>query len=249
MVGTLRNAGYEVVNNPESAAAIIINTCGFIADAVTESLELIFELALHKKNGTCRALIIVGCMAERYKNEIVEKIPEADAIIGVGEYEKIAEVVKKMVSPVAAAQPSQLARIAARSDAEASHVAYVKISEGCDNNCTYCTIPQIRGAYRSFTMEEILEECRLLVKSGAKELVLVAQDTAQYGVDIYGAKRLPELLQKIAQKSGAQWIRLMYAYPEHITPALIDVIAKTPQICKYIDMPIQHSEDKIFSPA
>jgi len=257
MVGTLRIAGYEVVNNPESAVAIIINTCGFISDAVQESLDTIFELAMYKKSGNCRALVIVGCMAERYKNEINKTIPEADAIIGVGEYGKIAEVVAGLIGAAEGfddlekSAPSHinagLARLSARHDAEASHVAYVKIAEGCDNHCTYCTIPQIRGKYRSHTMEEILEECRLLVEAGASELVLVAQDTAQYGTDIYGVKKLPELLRIIAAKSGAKWIRLMYAYPEHITPALIDVMAETPQICKYIDMPIQHSEDGILS--
>ncbi|MCL1884243.1 MAG: 30S ribosomal protein S12 methylthiotransferase RimO [Defluviitaleaceae bacterium] len=248
MVGTLRLAGYEVVNNPEVAEAIIINTCGFISDAVQESVDMVFELAEYKKSGNCRALVIVGCMAERYKNEITKTIPEADAIIGVGQYEKIAEVINSvLVQSFEPLENTGLARLSARHDAEASHIAYIKISEGCDNHCTYCTIPQIRGAYKSRPMEEILEESRLLVEVGAKELVIVAQDTAQYGADIYGTKKLPELLKKIAETSGALWIRLMYAYPEHITPALIDVMAETPQICKYIDMPIQHSEDKILT--
>jgi ribosomal protein S12 methylthiotransferase len=267
MVGALRVAGYEVVNNPEGAQAIIVNTCGFISDAVQESLDAIFELAEHKK-ANCRALIIVGCMAERYKNEIAEKIPEADAIIGVGEYEKISEVVEKVLAGASLPNEQSLvsdesfdgvrgnlsknspekkfARLAARTDAEASHVAYVKIAEGCDNHCTYCTIPKIRGAYKSRPAEEILEECRLLVEAGAKELVIVAQDTARYGTDIYGEKKLPALLREIA-KTGAEWIRLMYVYPEHITPALIDVMADTPQICEYIDMPIQHCDDAILS--
>lgn len=251
MVGTLRVAGYEVVNNPAEAKAIIINTCGFISDAVKESLDTVFELAEYKKSGTCRALIIVGCMAQRYKDEIKETIPEADAFVGVGEYEKIADIVASLIGPPAGGgdTPSaiQSVRLQARKDAEASHIAYVKIAEGCDNRCTYCTIPAIRGAYKSRPMEEILQECRLLVQHGAKELILVAQDTAQYGKDIYGTIKLPQLLEKIAAESGAQWIRLMYAYPEHITPTLIATIADTPQICKYIDMPLQHSEDTILS--
>ena len=219
MIGTLRLAGYDVVNNPEEAAAIIINTCGFIRDAVQESLDMVFELAEYKKSGECRALIIVGCMAERYKSEIKEKIPEADAFVGVGEYEKIAEIIEGLgVAPNPDTLPlpvsksferggrgenissekmplQGLARIAARSDSEIPHAAYVKIAEGCDNHCAYCTIPQIRGPYRSRSMEEIAEECRLLVQAGARELVLVAQDTALYGTDICGAKKLPELVR------------------------------------------------------
>jgi len=247
MVGTLRVAGYEVVNKPEEAVAIIINTCGFIKDAVKESLDMIFELAEYKKD-KCRALVIVGCMAERYKDEIKKTIPEADAFIGVGEYEKIAEKLQELIGAVPfTASKDNLVRLAARSDAEAPHIAYVKIAEGCDNHCTYCTIPKIRGAYKSRPKEEIFLECKQLVGAGAVELVLVAQDTALYGKDIYGAQVLPQLLREIAETSGAKRIRLMYAYPEHITPSLIDAMADIPQICKYIDMPIQHSEDKILS--
>lgn len=262
MIGTLRLAGYRVVNNPETASAIIINTCGFIRDAVQESLDMVFELAEYKTSGNCRALVIVGCMAERYKKEIKETIPEADAFVGVGQYENIAGIITGLIGsptlpPATPTLPhgetsfetngSNPVRIMARQDSEIPHIAYVKISEGCDNKCAYCTIPKIRGAYRSRPMKEIVEECRLLIKAGAVELVLVAQDTALYGTDIYGKKKLPHLLLEIAEKSGASWIRLMYAYPEHITDQLIDVIADTPQICKYLDMPIQHSEDEILA--
>jgi len=249
MIGTLRMAGYSVINDPEAAQAIIVNTCGFIKDAVQESIDLILELSEYKTHGFCRALIIVGCMAQRYKAEIQESIPEADVIIGVGEYENIANAVANLIgAPVIGKNKSDpgMARLAARSDDITPHIAYVKISEGCDNHCTYCTIPSIRGAYKSRTMESILEECRQLVASGARELVLVAQDTALYGTDIYGEKKLPELLHKLAEKSGATWIRLMYAYPEHITQELIDAMAELPQVCKYIDMPIQHSENAII---
>ncbi|MCL2357952.1 MAG: 30S ribosomal protein S12 methylthiotransferase RimO [Defluviitaleaceae bacterium] len=250
MVGTLRGAGFSVVNNPEEAEAIIVNTCGFISDAVAESLDTVFELAEYKQD-KCRALIVVGCMAERYKDEIKAQIPEADAFVGVGEYEKIAEILAGLIGAPAGAMLPTTAdwrlRLGARSDSEIPHVAYVKIAEGCDNSCSYCTIPKIRGKYKSRPEEEILEECCALVNAGAVELVLVAQDTASYGTDIYGAKKLPELLREIAQKSGAKWVRLMYAYPEQITAALIDVISETPEICKYIDMPIQHSEDAVLT--
>jgi len=248
MIGTLRMAGYSVVHDPAEAQAIIVNTCGFIKDAVQESIDLILELSEHKTGGACRALIIVGCMAQRYKAEIQQSIPEADVIIGVGEYENIAHVVESLIgAPIEMPlTTAELTRIAARSDDITPHIAYVKIAEGCDNHCTYCTIPSIRGAYKSRRMEDILKECRQLVATGARELVLVAQDTALYGTDMYGEKKLPELLRTLAQHSGATWIRLMYAYPEHITGELIDTMAELPQICKYIDMPIQHSEDRII---
>jgi len=263
MVGSLRLAGYDVVNDPQTAAAIIINTCGFIRDAVQESLDLVFELAEYKKSGNCRALVIVGCMAERYKSEIKETIPEADAFVGVGDYENIPNILTSLIGSAETKErgqgesspcgggggepPAVFSRLSARKDSDIPHIAYVKISEGCDNHCAYCTIPKIRGAYKSRPMEQIVDECRLLVEAGAKELVLVAQDTARYGTDIYGAKKLPELLREIAAKSGADWIRLMYVYPEHITAALIDALAEIPQVCKYIDMPIQHCEDEILT--
>ena len=250
MIGTLRRAGYSVVHDPAEAQAIIVNTCGFIQDAVQESIDLILELSEYKTNGQCRGLVIVGCMAQRYKAEIMESIPEADVVVGVGEYENIANVVENLIGAPDTTNDnpgSALARLAARSDDVTPHIAYVKIAEGCDNHCTYCTIPYIRGPYKSRPMEEILEECRQLVDAGARELVLVAQDTVLYGTDIYGKKMLPDLLRKLAATSGATWIRLMYAYPEHITDELIDTMAELTQVCKYIDMPIQHSEDNIIN--
>lgn len=247
MIGTLRTSGYSVVNDPAMAKAIVVNTCGFIRDAVQESINLILELSEHKTSGSCQALIIVGCMVARYKDEIKASIPEADAIVGVGQYENIAEVVKDFIGPPQThTSTTAFARLAARIDDITPHIAYIKISEGCNNCCTYCTIPAIRGPYTSRNIEDILEESRQLVASGAKEIVLVAQDTAQYGIDIYGENVLPQLLQKLADDSGATWIRLMYAYPEHITPELIATMAKLPQVCKYIDMPIQHSEDSVI---
>jgi len=262
MIGNLRRAGFNVVNDPIGAQAIIVNTCGFIRDAVQESIDLVLELAAHKQDGECKGLIIVGCMSERYRGEIKESIPEADAILGVKEYDQIAVVVAELIG-ITLNKSGQvenadevgetllsdpfLSRMSARRDDIIPHVAYVKIAEGCDNHCTYCTIPSIRGAYTSRSMDNILEECRQLINAGVKELVLVAQDTALYGVDIYNEKKLPELLRKIAELSpNSLWIRLMYAYPEHITDELIQTMADTPQICKYIDMPIQHSEDDVL---
>jgi len=258
MIGSLRCGGYHVINNPENADAIIVNTCGFIREAVQESIDLILDLASYKDEGLCRALIVVGCMAARYKDEILESIPEIDAILGVGEYETIPNVIRKFVPPSEINEKdiqanSKFLRMAARHDDVAPHIAYVKISEGCNNHCTYCTIPSIRGAYQSRPFEDIIEECRLLISLGTRELILVAQDTALYGTDIYNEKKLPELIRHVAaleekdEEDKNIRIRLMYAYPEHITPELIQVMATLPQVCKYIDMPIQHSEDNILA--
>ena len=253
MIGNLRNAGFTVVSDPSVAQVIIVNTCGFISDAVQESIDLVLELSSYKNEGNCKGLIVVGCMSERYHVEIKESMPEIDAVLGVKEYDKIAKFVADLVGAdlnKMTKNPNQadpfLARLQARTDDVIPHIAYVKISEGCDNNCTYCTIPSIRGAYTSRTMENILEECRQLIVSGTKEIVLVAQDTALYGTDIYKEKKLPELLYKIAKLDNTIWIRLMYAYPEHITEELINAMAEIPQVCKYIDMPIQHSEDTVL---
>jgi len=246
MVGTLINAGYSVINQPADAAVIIVNTCGFIREAVEESINLILELSEFKTEGKCKGLIVVGCMAERYKDEILEAIPETDVIAGVGDYEDIAATVGNITGGAPSSKKTKHARLAARADDPTPHIAYVKIAEGCDNHCTYCTIPSIRGPYKSRTMEDILEETKALTSAGAKEIVLVAQDTALYGIDIYKQKKLPELLRLLAKESGAAWIRLMYAYPEHITHELIDTMAELPQVCNYIDMPIQHSENKII---
>ena len=245
MIGCLRNAGYEVVDSPKQAQAIVVNTCGFIKDAVQESIELILELAEYKKTHICEFLIVVGCMAQRYREEIFTEIPEIDEVMGVGEYEKIVEIVGARLAARLDASATVNPRLAARTDAKHPHIAHVKIAEGCDTNCTYCTIPSIRGPYKSRPMEEIIAECSSLVESGAKELVLVAQDTALYGEDIYGTKKLPELLKKISA-TGAKWIRLMYVYPEHITPKLLSAIAEVDNVCKYVDMPIQHCEEKIL---
>ena len=252
MIGSLRLAGYPVVDSPEKAEVIVVNTCGFIREAVNESIEMILELAKYKKTHGCRALVVVGCMAERYRDEILKDLPEIDACVGVGQYEKIGEIVGRAgntssdipdaTSPIAVGRSL---RLAARTDAKMPHIAYVKIAEGCDTNCTYCTIPSIRGAYKSRLFEDIVLECRELVASGVKEIILVAQNTALYGEDIYGTRKLPELLAQIG-KTGVAWLRLMYVYPEHVTPKLVDSIAGIDCIVKYIDIPLQHCEDSVL---
>jgi len=256
MVGTLISAGFDVLDEPHEADAIIINTCGFIAEAVKESIDMVLTMADYKKDGDCAALIVVGCMAERYREQMNQDMPEIDLIIGVGEYENIADEVAKLIGRPKRvkqhiAEDPYLARLAARPSDAIKHIAYVKVSEGCDNMCTYCAIPAIRGSYRSREMDNVLAECKLLIETGAKEIVLVAQDTSLYGTDIYGEKRLPDLIKEIANLNVAGiediWIRLMYVYPEHITDELIDVMASVPQVCHYLDMPIQHSENNILA--
>ncbi|MCL2371994.1 MAG: radical SAM protein [Defluviitaleaceae bacterium] len=268
MVGNLRAAGFSVVQDAAAAAAIIVNTCGFIKDAVLESIDLVLELAAYKQAGSCKGLVIVGCMSERYRGEIKDSIPEADAILGVKEYDQIAKVVGGLIGmPAAPGQETKFSRMLARQDDAIPHVAYVKIAEGCDNHCTYCTIPSIRGAYVSRQMENILEECDQLLTAGAKEIVLVAQDSALYGKDIYGEQRLPELLYKLADimdnyvtghetateaTSNGSWnrpplgVRVMYCYPEHVTEGIVRAIADIPYVFKYIDMPLQHCEDGVL---
>jgi len=219
MLGKYLSEGYKAVADPADADIIVVNTCGFIQEAVEEAIETILEMAAYKEK-LCKKLIVMGCMAQRYKNEIQKEIPEVDEVLGVIDSldEKLFEL---------------------RTNTMPMHVAYVKISEGCDNNCTYCTIPSIRGAYRERAPEAILKECERLVAGGAKEIVLVAQDTAKY-------QGLPRLLSEIAKIEGLGWLRLMYAYPEHISEELIQTIAIEEKICNYIDMPIQHSHDDVI---
>jgi len=250
LVGTQR---FVPIHDPAKADVIIVNTCGFIREATHESIDTILEMAAYKSDpgAPCRALIITGCMSERYRDDAKAAIPEADAILGVKDTDAIVQIAldllgdKNPPANPALTDPAQL-RALSREYFQAGHVAHVKISDGCDNACTYCTIPSIRGAYTSRPMEEIVAECEVLLTTGARELVLVAQDTALYGMDLYGKPRLHELMHAIAALPGQPWIRLMYAYPEHITPEIIRAIADLPNICKYIDMPIQHSETSVL---
>ena len=250
MLGLIQNEGYILTSLPEEAQVIIINTCGFIMDATQESIDTILEMSSYKEEGSCKALIVTGCMAQRYRDEIFDQLPEVDAVVGVGDYDAIGQVIRdaaagekvKLVSEKGATAGFSGKRVLT----SPSHFAYLKIAEGCDNHCTYCTIPSIRGAYRSRTLESLLEESVSLVRQGVQELILVAQDTSLYGKDLYGEPRLHELLNKLSQISDLVWIRVLYCYPEHIYPDLIQEIARNPKVCKYLDIPVQHSEDKIL---
>ncbi len=250
MLGILHKNGYQITQEEQKADIIIINTCCFIHDAKQESINTILEMAQYKKNGSCKALIVTGCLAERYKEEILTEIPEVDALMGTSSFTGILQVVEELTEgqqhthfdsldlpPVAAT---------GRILTSGTHSAYLKIAEGCDKHCTYCVIPRVRGNYRSIPMEDLLEEAEYLSAQGVKELILVAQETTLYGFDLYGRKALPELLGKLAKIPGIAWIRLLYCYPEEITEELIAVIKAEPKLCHYLDIPIQHASDRIL---
>lgn len=249
MLGILKEYGHKIVSEPENADVIVVNTCGFIESAKQESIDAILEMAEYK-NGRCKILIASGCLAERYNNELLKELPEVDAIVGTGDYHKIAEVIDKCTTGEKPAlfgnkdfTPDEgLPRILST----AGHTAYLKIADGCDNNCTYCAIPKIRGKFRSRKKEDIFEEAKNLAKAGVKELILIAQDTTRYGKDIYGKYALSELLEMLCEIEGIEWIRVHYYYTEAISNELIDVMAENEKICNYIDMPIQHINDRIL---
>lgn len=249
MLGMLKNANFEIVPGKEEADVLIVNTCGFIESAQQESINTILEMA-EEKNRKCEVLIVTGCMAERYKDKILEQIPEVDAVVGTGNYKEITEVInlayqgKKPVLYGKLEETDYLEQ--ERVISSARHSVYLKIAEGCDNRCTYCIIPYLRGKYRSRRIEALVREAEQLARQGTKEIILVAQDTTRYGIDIYGEKKLPELIRKISDIDGIEWIRLLYCYPEEITDELIDEIASNPKVCKYMDIPLQHSSDKIL---
>ncbi len=249
MLGILNSDGYNIVYDPEEADAIIVNTCGFIDAAKQESINTLLEMAQYKE-GRCKLLIASGCLAERYSNEIEEQIPEVDAILGTGDYDRIAEAIKGAAGgavPVICGNPNRdpdegLPRILSTP----SYTAYLKIAEGCSNNCTYCAIPMIRGKFRSRKKEAIVNEAKRLAESGVKELIIIAQDTTRYGTDLYGEPCLDKLLDELVGIEGIEWIRVHYFYPEAVTDGLIDVMAKHDKICAYIDMPIQHINNEIL---
>lgn len=249
MLGILKEYGHKIVQEPENADVIVVNTCGFIESAKQESIDAILEMAEYK-NGRCKLLIASGCLAERYNNELLEELPEVDAIVGTGDYHKIAEVIESCASGEKPAlfgnkdfTPDEgLPRILSTP----SYTAYLKIADGCDNNCTYCAIPKIRGKFRSRKKEDIVREAEELAKKGVKELILIAQDTTRYGKDIYGKYALSELLEMLCEIDGIEWIRVHYYYTEAIENKLIDVMAENEKICNYIDMPIQHINDRIL---
>lgn len=249
MLGILKQDGHMIVDNPETADVIIVNTCGFIEQAKQESIDNILEMAEFKK-GRCKLLIATGCLAERYHDEMLKELPELDAVVGTGDYVKIAEVIKAAFSgdkPVLFGHkdytpPEGLPRILSTP----SYTAYVKIADGCDNNCTYCAIPMIRGKFRSRKIEDIVKEVEELADQGVKEIILIAQDTTRYGKDIYGRYSLDKLLAELCKIEKLSWIRVHYFYTEAVTEELVKVMAENDKICNYIDMPIQHINNRVL---
>ena len=250
MLGILADRGFEMTDTEDDADIIIINTCCFINDAKEESINTILEMAEYKKTGPCKALIVTGCLAQRYKQEIVDEIPEVDAVIGTSKYDEIFDAVDQALKGSHFLDVDDLDRLPSvpgkRILTTGGHYAHLKIAEGCDKHCTYCIIPKIRGNYRSVPMEQLLAEAASLAEQGVKELILVAQETTLYGMDLYGKKSLHILLQELAKIKGIRWIRILYCYPEEIYPELIETIKNEKKVCHYLDMPIQHASDAIL---
>ena len=250
MLGLLYERGYEFTDEEAQADVIIINTCCFIHDAKEESINTILQMGEQKKTGNCKALIVTGCLAQRYYEEIKTEIPEVDAVLGTTAFDEICNAVEKVLGgkqEFIKKDVNQLTYLRGhRSVTTGGHFAYLKIAEGCDKHCTYCIIPKIRGDYRSVPMEDLLEDAKKLASDGVKELILVAQETTVYGVDLYGEKKLPELLRNLCKIKGFVWIRILYCYPEEITDELMQVMKEEPKICHYLDLPIQHASDRIL---
>ncbi|MBF1174076.1 MAG: 30S ribosomal protein S12 methylthiotransferase RimO [[Eubacterium] sulci] len=244
--GILEENGYEIIDSPEDADIIMVNTCGFINDAKKESIEHIFEMNERRKDGG--KLVVSGCLSQRYSEELSKEIPEADCIIGVNQYNKLPEILSDIDNNHVAANSCDLDYLekTVRKLSDNPYTATLKIAEGCNNTCTYCIIPMIRGKFRSKKMEDIITEAKELANAGCKELILIAQDVTYYGKDLYGKFVLPELLRKLCKIDGIEWIRLMYCYDERITDELIQVMAEEDKICKYIDIPLQHASDNIL---
>ena len=252
MLGQLSQEGFTFTDDETEAEVIVINTCCFINDAKEESINTILEMAELKKQGTLKALVVAGCLAQRYKEEIQTEIPEVDCILGTTAIDKITEAVKKVLDGEEAGMEyihninKEPVYGKKRIMTTGGHYAYLKIAEGCDKHCTYCIIPKIRGNFRSIPMEALVEEAKQLVEQGVKELILVAQETTLYGQDLYGRKALPELLDQLNAISGLYWIRILYCYPEEVTQELIDAIKRNEKVCHYLDIPIQHGSDAVL---
>ncbi len=252
MLGLLGREGFAFTDREEEAQVIIVNTCCFIGDAKEESINTLLDMARYKEEGSCHALLAAGCLAQRYQKEILKEIPEVDGIIGTSAYDGIVSMVKKVLEEkkrhltcfqdVDALPHTDSPRMVTTGGC----YAFLKIAEGCDKRCTYCIIPNLRGRYRSIPMEELVQEARVLAAQGVRELILVAQETTLYGVDLYGEKSLPKLLRELVKISGIYWIRLQYCYPEEITDELIQVIKEEEKICHYLDIPIQHASDSVL---
>ena len=250
MIGMLTQEGIELTDNEDDADIIIVNSCCFIGDAKEESINTILEMAEYRKHGKCKSLIVTGCLAQRYQDEVLKEIPEVDAILGTNSYDSIFEAVKETLDHHKYQNLHTLEGLPSlntkRVVTTGGHFAYLKISEGCNKNCTYCVIPSVRGRYRSVPMEELVAQARELVAGGVKELILVAQETTLYGVDLYGKKSLHLLLDELNKIDGLFWIRIMYCYPEEIYEELIDSIIRNKKVCHYLDLPIQHCNDDIL---
>lgn len=249
MLGALQHRNVSFVADPAQADVIIINTCGFIESAKQESIDTILEMAQYKKTGSLKALIVAGCLSERYREELIQELPEVDAFLGVNAYDAIAEAVDHALAGEAFSEfsaPKAEGNYLDRVLTTPSYYAYVKIAEGCNNRCSYCAIPYIRGNLQSRTMEDIEAEVRMLLKAGVREIILVAQDTTRYGMDLYGKPMLCELLERLAVLPGIVWLRVLYCYPENITDELLDVMQKHETIVKYLDIPIQHLDDTVL---
>ena len=250
MLGILSEKGYEFTDDVNEADACIINTCSFINDAKEESIQNILDVAKLKEEGKLKALVVTGCLAERYTEDILKEIPEVDAVVGINSFHRIDEVLDEALKGNSSVVKDDLSLLPApdvkRVITTGGHFAYLKISEGCAKHCTYCAIPKIRGNYRSYPMEYLLEEAKQLADEGVKELIIVAQETTLYGMDIYGKKMLPELLNRLSEIPGFVWIRILYCYPEEITDELIECIKNNKKICNYLDIPMQHCSDSIL---
>lgn len=250
MLGMLQQKGFTFTDDETEADIVVVNTCCFIGDAKEESINTLLEMAELRKNGSIRALLATGCLAQRYREEIQKEIPEVDAILGTMAIEEIAEAVEQVLQgerhnhfrELNSAPASYRDRVLTTG----GHFAYLKIAEGCNKRCTYCIIPKVRGDYRSIPMEKLTAQAEALAEKGVRELILVAQETTLYGVDLYGKKSLPELLHRLAAISGIYWIRILYCYPEEITEELIETIAAEPKVCHYLDIPIQHASDEVL---
>lgn len=251
MLGILSSHGYEITDSEDDAQAAVVNTCCFIGDAKQESIENILQMSELRKNGQLKALIVTGCLGQRYTEDIHKEIPEVDAILGISSWDKIADTLDSIIKEdkvedtLADIQSPALCGYD-RLLTTGGHFAYLKIAEGCNKRCTYCVIPYVRGNYRSVPMETLVKEAKRLVDRGVKELILVAQETTLYGVDLYGEKSLPKLLKELAKIEGLRWIRILYCYPEEITEELIETIKNEPKVCHYLDIPIQHASDNIL---
>ena len=249
MMAMIVEGGWQVVGDPEHCDVVIINTCGFIEDAKRESIDAILEYCRKKEEGRLRAVVVTGCLAERYQQELAREIPETDVVLGIGKNSQIVAAIREALEGrrvVEFGPKEDLELEGERILANPPYFAYIKVAEGCDNRCSYCAIPLIRGGFRSRSMEDIMAEVRRLAARGVREMNLVAQDTSRYGLDRYGKYMLPELIHQVCQVEGVDWVRILYAYPERITDQLIDAIAREPKVVKYIDIPVQHGSGKVL---